>query len=325
MKKMLMLLACMVSVAFFCGASSATAAEFPSKTIQIIIPYGPGGGSDISARIFAKYLAKYLPSSIVITNVSGANGRAGEIQAKGSRPDGYTLLWQHQTMHMAYATGRADKRWDEMFVPVASPMKAYSALVVSAKAPYNTTGELVAYVAKNPGQVRWGGALYSNSHFAFLDLVQSSKMKVEDVVLLPIAGDKDRILAMMQGNMEATALTISSVKPYVESGDMKILGVMAEDRYKAYGQYPTCKEQGFEAINRFDYTLYAPMGLPAEPKKILAEACMKTAKDPEFVKEADSLWMAPEYYMGDALLKKLAEDFDHVQKLSQEFGISKKQ
>jgi tripartite-type tricarboxylate transporter receptor subunit TctC len=326
MKKILMVLACMISVTFLLGALNATAAEkFPSKAIQIVIPYGPGGGSDISARIFAKHLAKYLPSPIVITNVAGANGRAGEIQVKGAKADGYTLLWQHQTIHMAYATGRADKRWDQTFVPIATPMKAYSALVVPAKAPYKTTGDLVADVEKNPGKIRWGVGLYSSSHFALLDLVQSSKMKVDNIVLLSIPGDKDRVLAMLQGNMEATAITISSVKPYLESGDLKILGVMAEDRYKAYGQYPTCKEQGYQAVNRFDYTLYAPLGLPAERNQILADACMKTAKDPELVKEVDGLWMAPEHYVGDTLIKAIKADYDHVMKLSKDFGILDKE
>ena len=125
--------------------------------------------------------------------------------------------------------------------------------------------------------------------------------------------------------MEATAITVSSVKAYLESGDLKILGVMAEERYKAYEQYPTCKEQGFQAINRFDYTAYAPKGLPEDRRKILADAFLKTAKDPEFVKEVDALWMAPEYYVGDALLKKIGDDFAHVQKLAETFGITKKE
>ncbi|MBN2751708.1 MAG: tripartite tricarboxylate transporter substrate binding protein, partial [Rhodospirillaceae bacterium] len=80
------------------AAGSAQAADFPTKPIQIVVPFKPGGGSDVSARVFSYHLSKYLPVKVIITYISGARGRMCELEVKRARADGYMVLWQHQNL-----------------------------------------------------------------------------------------------------------------------------------------------------------------------------------------------------------------------------------
>jgi putative tricarboxylic transport membrane protein len=305
------------------GVGIAKAESFPQKAIQLVVPYGPGGGSDISARIFAKYLEKYLPVKVVVKNITGAAGRNGEVAVKNARPDGYTLLWQHQNLHMAYATGRTREKWDDMYVPVASAVKAYSVIVVSKSSPFNTINDLVKAGMENPGKHSFAAGLLSNSHFAYLDIISHSKAKVSDFHLIPIVGDKNRIVALLQGNADATSVTISSTKPYIDSGDLKVLGVMAPERMKAYKDLPTLKEQGVDAEIVFDYTVWAPLGLANNRTKVLADAIIKASYDPDLEKEMDKLWISVEHLEGDALIKKIKTDFAQYDNLAKKYDIHK--
>jgi tripartite-type tricarboxylate transporter receptor subunit TctC len=304
------------------GAGMALASEFPGKPIKLVVPYKPGGGSDLSARVFTKYLAKYLKEKVIVTNISGAGGITGELEVKNSRPDAYTLLWQHQTLHMSYATGRAQYSYQALDA-VASTVKAYSAVVVSKKSPYKDIHELLKAAKTNPGKIRWGVATGGTSHFAFMAVAVAANMKESDFHLIGQSGDKNRIISMMQGNMDVSAITLSAVRPYLDSGDMRLIGVMAEERSDAYPSLPTLAEQGVQAINRFDYTTWTPKGTPQDRIKVLADAWIKTAKDPECQKELKSGWMLPEFLEGKALDDFNRQQLEFFTMLAKKFNLYK--
>jgi putative tricarboxylic transport membrane protein len=302
------------------GESSA--AEFPTKAIKLVVPYNPGGGSDLSARIFAKYLSRHLPQQVIVTNVVGAGGMTGEIEVRKSRPDGYSLLWQHQTLHMSYATGRADYNYTA-FDPVANTVKAYSCVVVSKNSPYKNIDDVLKAGKANPGKFRWGVATNGTSHFAYLAIIQEAKMKDSDFHQITVHGDKDRIIAMLQGNMDVSAITLSSARPYLDSGDMRMIGVMAEERSDAYPNLQTLAEQGNKAFNRFDYTTWAPKGTPKDRIKILADAWMKAIQEPACQKELKAGWMLPESMTGEKLVQFNKQQFEFFVGLAKTFNLYK--
>ena len=116
MRKMFVVM--LVVLSFFLPVL-AMSADYPNKPIQLVVPYKPGGGSDVSARIFAQCLERTsLPEKVIVKNIDGARGKTGEMEVKRSRPDGYTLLWQHQGLHIANVTGRAEYSYKD-FTPVA--------------------------------------------------------------------------------------------------------------------------------------------------------------------------------------------------------------
>ena len=117
-------------------------AAFPDKNIRIIVPFKAGGGSDVSARLFAKYWEKQLPVKVVVTNIDGGSGRIGEMETMKAAPDGYTLLWQHHQMYAANICGFSDYSW-EAFTPVFTAVTSPFALVVRKGIPDATVTALM--------------------------------------------------------------------------------------------------------------------------------------------------------------------------------------
>ena len=300
----------------------AQAASFPDKPIQIVVTFKPGGGSDLSARVFAKHLAKYLPVKVVITNIDSARGRMGELEVKRARPDGYTVLWQHQNLHMAYATGRSNYDYTA-FKPFADTVRSDNALIVGKNSPYKTVAELNAAAKAAPGTIRWGAAINGFSHFAFLEYLDATKMSEETFHTIGMSGDKDRIIAMMQGNLDVAIVALSSARPYLESGDLRLLGIMADERSPAYPQLPTLKEQGIDAVFYFDYMSFVPKDTPDDRVRILRDAWLKAAADPELHKDLHDGWMIPTQISGKAFDDYLAKQLKQFMKLAKTYGLAK--
>lgn len=304
-------------------AVSAADSKFPEKPIQLIVPFNPGGGSDVTARIVAEYMKPYLSQPVIVTNIDGAQGRTGELQVQKARPDGYSLVWQHQTMHMAYATGRSEYTW-EAFTPVCNGCTAYSAVVVAGKSPFKNIKDLLAYLKANPKKMRLGVALNGTSHFALLGILDEAKIDPADVQLVPMSGDKDRIVATLGGMIDGSAITISSAAPYLASGDLKILGVMAPKRSKLYPQYPTLAESGIKAYNKFDYTVFAPKGLPNNVRNILAKAFKQALADPKCIEALGKQWTEPNYMSPSETVKLLKKDLAYFTMLADKYELVKK-
>jgi tripartite-type tricarboxylate transporter receptor subunit TctC len=322
-KKLFLWLVGLIAIVMIFPTLHVLAADkFPTKAIKLVIPYSPGGGSDLSARIFAKYASNYLPEKVIVTNITGAGGRTAEHEVSRARPDGYTLLWQHQALHMSYATGLAKYNYT-IYDAVASTVKAYSAMVVSKNSPFKTITALLAAGKAKPGTIKVGASMGGTSHFAFMSILDAAKANESDFQIIGMTGDKDRIIGMLQGNIDTTAITLSSARPYLKSGDIILLGVMAEERSDAYPDLPTLAEKGVNAVNRFDYTTWSPKGTPKEVIKIIADAWIKTAKDPACQKELKKGWMLPELYYGEKLEQFNKQQFDFFMNLAKKFKIKK--
>ncbi len=322
MKKLVALLTMVIAlVVAFAGMAQAED-QFPTKPLQLVVPFKPGGGSDVSARVFSKYASRYLPEKIIVQNIAGARGRTAELDVKRSDPDGYKLLWQHQNLHMAYATGRSDYQYD-VFDPVAACVGSSVAIIVGKDSPYKNIKELVDAAKAQPGTISWGAAINGFSHFALLTLLDASSLDESSFHIIGMSGDKNRVVAIMQGNLEATAVAVSAVRPYIDSGDVKILGIMDEQRHKSYPKIPTLKEQGVDAIFEFIYATYAPKGTPADVIKVINDAYMKAADDPECQKELYDGWMTPMKLDTAKLNEKLAKDSKYFYDLAQKFHLAK--
>ena len=307
---------------FILSSATAWAGQFPEKAIKIVVPYGPGGGSDISARLFSKYYKKHLPVDVVVTNLSGGGGRVGETEVLNARADGYTILWQHESMAMGYSTGRAEHTFSD-YTPVAIPLSAYNSVVAAKDAPVQNFQELEAYVKANPKQVAWGFSPLTSSHYMFMKIeVNSPDISLKTVKVIPKNGDKNRIVALLQGNLMVTNVTSTSAKPFLESGDIQMIGLAAPERIEGT-QFKTLKEQGCDAIFGFHYAMLAPKGTPAEAVKLLADAVVETYNDPDFQKDAKKQWLFPMKVVGAELEKALDAASKEIDDLSVRFDVKK--
>lgn len=275
MKKIALLLVLLAGLAL-----PAFAGTYPEKPIQLVVPFPPGGGSDVSARIAAEYVNKYLPQPLVVTNISGGTGSVGAAHVLKSKPDGYTLFWEHPTMSVQTACKVVDHSFRDFDI-VCVAVRSTFLVVANKRLPVHNAPELFAYMAAHPKQVRWPMSFGAMSHFGYLyaaDAVPGGD-KLEPKIVSN-TGDKERVVALIGDNADATSSSISAVLPYVKSGDVLALGVMSDKRSPFLPTVPTLKEQGIDAVYDQIFTVFGPKGMPEEVKKTVAEAFQKGLADP---------------------------------------------
>lgn len=301
-------------------AGTAKSGSYPEKAVQLVVPWAPGGGSDLSGRILSKYVTDSLGQQLVVSNVEGASGKTGQLDVMQAQPDGYKLLWEHQCLHMALSTGRSDFGWDA-YEPIICPVEAVSIMVAGKDMPFDDAQGLISYGKENPGKINFGVADLTTSHFAFLSFIGNSDAETADYNLVSMGGDTSRITAILQKTMDVTTVTLSSALPYIESGDLKVIGIMSEERLDTFADYPTLKEQGINAINKFNYVVYVPKGTSKEIIDYLTEVFKKTAENPDFQKEVTENNFVPVNITGDALTDMLKSDAKMIQDLATEYSL----
>ncbi|MBW2148498.1 MAG: hypothetical protein JRI22_15900, partial [Deltaproteobacteria bacterium] len=175
-----------VFLAIFSQTGTAFAQEYPSKAIKLVAPFGAGGSTDSSARIFARYLEKYLGTNVAVVNIKGAAGTIGSMQVYKSTPDGYTLLWHHLTLLTSYHTGVGKFTWDSL-TPVCQGVKFYMAITVHKDSPWKTIHDLIKDAQARPGKIKWGVNIGAGLHFIAIGLEVATDTKFHYV-----AGGGDR-------------------------------------------------------------------------------------------------------------------------------------
>ena len=241
----------MASQSGHCGNSPDTPADdassedggtdWPTKSINMIVPMGAGGDTDFNARTYAKYLEDVLGETVVVTNITGNGGALGSEEVKNASPDGYTCLFYHTCLNINQATGIADYG-SEAFETVAVVGKSSGeAVVVRADAPYDTMEELIAYSQANPQTVKIAANTGATSHWA------SVVLNVEEDAQLNIvnaSSSAERVANLLGGQLDVIINPIGTVQDYVTSGDFKYLAVTTSERLDYLPDVPTCLEQG---------------------------------------------------------------------------------
>ena len=215
--------------------------DWPTKSINMIVPMGAGGDTDFNARTYAKYLEDVLGETVVVTNITGNGGALGSEEVKNASPDGYTCLFYHTCLNINQATGIADYG-SEAFETVAVVGKSSGeAVVVRADAPYDTMEELIAYSQANPQTVKIAANTGATSHWA------SVVLNVEEDAQLNIvnaSSSAERVANLLGGQLDVIINPIGTVQDYVTSGDFKYLAVTTSERLDYLPDVPTCLEQG---------------------------------------------------------------------------------
>jgi tripartite-type tricarboxylate transporter receptor subunit TctC len=299
----------------------AHAAEYPEKAIQVVVPWKPGGGSDISARIIGDHMKDLLPEPLVVSNIDGAAGLNGALQVFKARPDGYTVLWEHPgNLAVAPMVTRAKFSWED-FEPVAITAKGSTALIVRGDSPFKTAKEAFDAIKAAPGKYRWALALNAVSHFTFLNI--SHAVGGLKAMFIPANGDKGRIVSLLGNNSDITTVGYASVVPYLESGDLRILAMVNTERSPFAPDVPTLKEQGVDASYDFLYSVFAPKGTPKESIQILTDAFQKALADPTTKDALKGQSLVPFYRNPEQTRAMWQKESDLYKELARENGLIK--
>ena len=296
--------------------------DYPSKPIKVVVPYNPGGGSDLSARTFAKYSEEYFGEPMIVTNIAGAGGSTGGQEVLNSRPDGYTIFWHHNAMHVSYHTGIADFTWDS-FTPICRLASAPGILAVSKDAPWDTIDDLVEYMKKNPKEIRMGVGIGATSHFlgVELDIATGGGDKISFVA---VSGDAGMLQAILGGQIELAYLSLASAKEYVKSGKIKELATTGASRNKYFPDTPTLVEKGLNATAVMGYGVFGPPELSEEIVNFISKTFEKMTKDERLVKDLESLNLTNEYLNTEEFVNELLENDLKYYKSARVAGLIKK-
>jgi len=246
------------------SAPPAAQAAYPDRIIRIIVPFPPGGGTDIVTRRLGEAMAGDLGQAVIIENKPGAGTIIGTGAAATSAPDGYTLLMA-TFAHAVNPSLNAKLPYDTFaaFAPVALVARSFNIVVVNPKLPINNIRELIAAAKAKPGAINFGSyGLGTSAHLAG-ELFKV--MAGVDLTHVPYKGAAAAITDLLGGQIEVMFTTVASVAPYVQGGQLRALAVTSAQRSPAFPDLPTVAESGVPGYMAESwYGLYAPAGTPAD-------------------------------------------------------------
>jgi tripartite-type tricarboxylate transporter receptor subunit TctC len=251
--------------AFFLAASPTFAQTWPSQTVTIIVPYSPGGIADIAARTVAEAMSAEWGQEVIVDNRTGGAGFVAATAVAMAEPDGYTLFVADMGVNVINPYLFDDIPYNPAEDFRAITMISDTPLVLAANkdAPFNTTEEYVAYALANPGEVSFGSAGIGSLNHVVPEWI-NYEMGI-DAVHIPYRGGAPAATAVASGEVQIGVLALSSVGQFVDSGDIKILGVARTERAASHPDIPTLIEGGVPNVAAGQWAgLFAPSGVSDE-------------------------------------------------------------
>ena len=313
--KLMAVLAAAATLPMAAITPAAAQQPYPDRPIKLIVPYSAGGVTDQFGRTFADLASKRLGQPIVVENKTGANGTLGAVQMLNTDPAGYTItMTPIGVFRMPHIIGtQYDPMKDLTYLSSMVGFNYY--IVVNAKSPWKTVDELVAEGRKKTVNYGTPGA-YSSQHIAMAQLGEKAKTEFQHI---PFKGDADAISALLGGHVQAI-VSASTVLPYVEAGQLRVLAALGEQRSAELPNVPTLTEAGYPIVHTSPVGFAGPKGMDPAVVKKLESAMADTYKDPEFQAAMKKIGLSLQYmdskaytayarsiYEGEAQsLKKLA-------------------
>ena len=260
----LLLLTCLL-VPAVATVTRAETQSYPTRTIKLVVPFGPGGPTDVSARIVAQVVQSGLGPSVVIENRPGAGGAIGTKSVANAEPDGATLLIGTSATLGVVPALMKNPGYDPIksFAPVAKVADSTLVLVVPATFPANSVQEFVAYAKANPGRLSFASAGVGNQTQL---LAEPFKSKAGlDIVHVPYKSGAEMVTAILGEQVQMAFPDVSILIPLIREGKLKALAVTSASRHPQLPDVPTMIESGIpDYIMTFWSGVVAPAGVPAE-------------------------------------------------------------
>lgn len=300
--------------------ASAFAADYPTKPIQLLIPFGAGGAADTIGRMLAKAAEGALGQPVIAVNKPGAGGGIMYTALKNAKPDGYTLGFNSAGLLTVTNIGNVPFKYDA-FENVCRIGYEGVPIAVRSDAPWKNFQEFVDYVKKNPGKVKVGNAgTGSATHMTPIAMEGEMGLKFINVPL----GAKRRIPSLLGGEVDAVCVPTPEIAPQVRAGKARILVMPSAQRDPNYPDVPTLKEMGCDMEIELFRGISVPKGTPAAIVAKLENAFKKAAEDKDFLAfcQKNSFTVS---FMGTTEFEKYLSGMNQkIAKIMQEAGLKKK-
>jgi tripartite-type tricarboxylate transporter receptor subunit TctC len=272
------LVAALAGLAAFVG--SAQAQDFPSRPINLVIPFAAGGPQDGIGRLVALRMGEILKQQIAVENVGGAGGMTGSARVMQAPPDGYTMLLASVGTHAQNQSLYKKPLYDASndFTPVGLLAETPIALITKPDLPPNNLKEFIAYAKANQGKMTFGSAGAGSA--THLGCVVVNHTLGIDATHVPYRGTGPAMADLLGGRLDYLCDIINSGKPHIDAGKVKAMAILTKQRSPALPNLPTAAEQG-SAIEAYTWSaLFLPKGAPAAVVKKLNDAAVQAINTP---------------------------------------------
>jgi tripartite-type tricarboxylate transporter receptor subunit TctC len=286
-----------LALSLFCISLFCNAQNYPSRPVTFIVPWPPGGSTDLAMRSLSVIAEKHLGQRIVIENRPGVSGTMGAQQlAQSTRPDGYTIA------QMPITVFRLPHMMKTAFDPATDftwiiHLTGYTfGVVVRADSPWKTWGDLVAHAKANPGKVTYGTP--GNGTSLHITMEQIAQHEGIQWVQVPFKGGAENLASLLGGHTMALADSTGWAEQ-VNSGKARLLVTWGAQRTKRWPNVPTLKELGYPIVSNSPFGIAGPKGMDPAAVKVLHDAFKKALEDPEFQKTLEKFDQEA-YYLNSA-------------------------
>jgi len=299
---------------------SMTAQAFPDKPVTIVVPFGAGGGTDITTRTLATEMAKALGADIVVKNTAGAGGTIGTAEVARANADGYTIGMMPVGPMTTQPHLRKLPYSPDSFDYICQAYSAPSSLVVRKDSKFNNLNDMIAYARANPGKMNFGiQAVGSIPHVAGLGILDATGIKYE---FIPYKGSAPTFKAMLDGTVDMFVAHISFLTKNADQ--VKSIAMLSETRASTAKDLPTAKDQGIDLNFPIWGGLVAPKGLPKEVLGKLESACEAGMKSAGFSGRMGDLRMPVTFLNSNDFKAFVGSEFSKNEKLLRKAGLIKK-
>ena len=307
---------CILAVGLACIAPiPVQAADFPEKEVSIIIPWAPGGATDLIFRALAAATEKQLGKAVVIVNRAGGGGAVGYTEGAQARPDGYTLTSAVTPLTILPHQVKTAFTYQN-FEAVINVVRDPAMFLVRSDAPWKDVKEFLEQAKKNPGMISVGNSGAGGGvHLIAMAFEKAMGVKFNHI---PFSGGGPSVTALLGGHINAVSVSPPEGISQVQAGKLRIIALFSEKRFDMFPNIPTCKEQGVNFAMGQWRGLAAPKGTPPAVIQKLHDAFKKGMEDAGFKKNAKDMAVNLEYMSSSELGKTMAADHEFYGKLVKE-------
>jgi len=308
-------------VATCLAAGHTRAAEYPERTVDLVIPYPAGGGIDLLLRALGEGLATHFKQTFVVSNRTGAGGAIGIAYVARATPDGHTLLFVPALAYSVLPLMQANVGYtDKSFAPICQTFENQMAVIVTPDSPIKTVRDLVDAARSKPDGLTYAAtAAGTITHLAAAALADAAKIKLNHV---PFRGDGELMGQLIGGHVDFASVTLASAAAAGPS--VRVVGIFSDARNDSLPDAATVKEQGYDVAPTSFGGLFAPAGVPADTLARLEAGCRFAVQQPAYTDLAKRLHQGSHYYAGaTAFAKRLDADVVDKKELLQRIGLVK--
>lgn len=286
---------------------------WPRKTIQVYIPFKPGGDTDLSSRVMAKHASEVLGRSVVVVNLTGAGGSLAPLKVKDSPADGYTALYYHPSFFMNNLMGIIDFDHNAFEVVGIPAFSDSDVICVRTDSDIYTLDDLISQARTNPNGIKYAATLGNYSYVQAVAIEETAGVSFNKV---DIGGGTEKQQALLGGQLDVSVFTINMVRDYVDSGELRVLGQFAPERSRYLQEFPTLKEQGVDVSFEKFYFVALPKGTPREIVDSFAMGIKEATESETARKDYQDLFLQQKFLGPEEAKIYLDEQFAYYEKLA---------